>query len=76
MDWKKVKLPEGAKLFNVHTFTYMHKGATYHFEVDEFMDGTFTGHGQHSTDQSGVVESVRGTNVEECLTLLIKNIKK
>jgi hypothetical protein len=76
MDWKKVKLPEGAKLFNVHTFTYMHKGATYQFEVDEFQDGTFTGHGQHSTDQSSVLESVRGGTIEECLSALVKNIKK
>jgi hypothetical protein len=76
MDWKKLQLPDGAKLFRVHTFTYMHSGSTYHLEVDEFNASTFTGHGEHSTDKSRVLESVTGGSLEDCLTALIRNIKK
>lgn len=76
MSWKKVTLPEGAKLFQAHTFTYMHKGVTYHLEVDEFADGTYTGHGEHSTDKNSFLESVSGKSVEDCLAALIKSIKK
>lgn len=73
--WNKIKLPEGARLFKVHHFTYMWKGATYLFEVDEFADGSFTGHGEHSTDKSRVLESVSGKSPEECLSALLKNVK-
>jgi hypothetical protein len=76
MNWKKVTLAEGARMFKVHNFTYMYKGATYHMEVDEFMDGTFTGHGEHSTDKSSVLESVSGKCVEDCLLALVQKIKK
>jgi hypothetical protein len=76
MNWKKVVAPEGAKLFKVHNFTYMHKGTTWHFEVDEFMDGSFTGHGEHSTDKSSVLESVSAKALEDCVSALIKCIKK
>lgn len=76
MNWNKVVMPEGAKLFKIHNFTYMHKGTTYLFEVDEFMDGTYTGHGEHSTDKNSVLESVSGKSVEDCIGMLIKNTKK
>lgn len=76
MDWKKTKIPEGAKIFKVHNFTYMHKGVTYHFEVDEFADGTFTGHGEHSTDKNTVLASVSGRSLEECLSALAASAKK
>ena len=76
MSWKKVALPEGAKLFQVHHFTYMHGGTTYHFEVDEFQDGVFTGHGEHSTDRNRVLASVTGKSLDACLTSLIKSAAK
>jgi hypothetical protein len=76
MNWKMVTMPEGAKLFKVHNFTYMSKGVTYHLEVDEFRDGVFSGHGEHSTDKNTVLESVSGKTLEECLSTLIKSIKK
>lgn len=74
-SWNKIKLAEGAKLYKVHNFMYMWKGTTYHLEVDEFADGAFIGHGEHSTDKSSVLESVSGKSVEECLAALIKNVK-
>ena len=76
MDWKKIKLPEGSKLFRVHTFTYMHGGSTFHLEIDEFTSGSFTGHGEHSTDKNRVLESISGPSLEECLSGLIQSIKK
>ena len=76
MDWKKTKLPDGAKLFKVHNFMFMLKGMTYHFEVDEFADGTFTGHGEHSTDKNTVLESVSGRSLEECVSALVTSVKK
>ena len=48
MSWKTVKVPSGAKLFQVHNFTYMTKGVTYHLEIDEFQDGACTGHGEQN----------------------------
>jgi hypothetical protein len=74
-EWRKVKLPAGSKLFRVHNFTFMAKGNTYVLEVDEFADGSFSGHGEHSTDKSSVVESVSGTSVGDCLDKLIKKIE-
>lgn len=76
MDWKKLNIPDGAKLFKVHNFTYMLKGTTFHLEVDEFADGTFSGHGEHSTDKNTVLASVSGKTLEECVASLIKNAKK
>ncbi len=75
MNWKAVQLPEGSKLFKVHSFTYMRRGVTYLLEVDEFSDGTFTGHGEHSTDKNTVLESVSGKSLEDCVNSLIKSIK-
>jgi hypothetical protein len=53
----------------------MIKGVTYHLEVDEFADGTFIGHGEHSTDKNSLLESVNGKSVQECLDALIKKAK-
>lgn len=75
MDWKSVKVPGGGKLFKVHNFTLMIKGVNYHLEIDEFADGTFIGHGEHSTDKNSLLESVNGSSVQECLTSLTKKIK-
>jgi hypothetical protein len=75
MNWKKLTVPEGAKLFKIHTFTYMVKGTTYHLEVDEFGDGSFSGHGEHSTDKSSVLSSVSATTLEDCLKALMAKIK-
>ena len=76
MDWKKVKFPDGAKIFQVHNFTVMYKGTTYHLEVDEYSDGTFSGHGEHSTDKSTILASVSGRSAEECVSSLLASIKK
>ncbi len=75
MEWKNIKIPSGAKLFKAHTFTFMMKGNTYHLEVDEFSDGSFTGHGEHSSDRNSFVESVSGRSVNECLSALIERIQ-
>jgi hypothetical protein len=74
MNWKLVKCRPGGKIFKVHNFSYMIKGATYHLEVDEFHDGNCTGHGEHSTDKNSFVESVNATSVEGCLNLLIEKV--
>jgi hypothetical protein len=76
MDLKKVKLPDGGKICKVHNFMYMYKGATWHLEVDEFGDGTVTGHGEHSTDKSSVLESVSAKSVEDCVAMLAAKVKK
>lgn len=76
MDFKKVVIPEGGKLFKIHNFTFMFKGTNYNLEIDEYNDGTCTGHGEHSTDKSSVLESVSGKSIEECLNALIKKIKR
>ena len=75
MNWKKLTVPEGAKLFKVHTFTYMVKGTTYALEVDEFGDDSFSGHGEHSTDKSSVLSSVSAATLEDCLKALMAKIK-
>ena len=75
MEWKGIKLPVGSKLFRVHTFNFFHNGINFELEVDEYSDGAFTGHGQQSTDQSYMVESVSGNNVKECLEALIRKIE-
>ena len=75
MDWKKTKVPDGAKLFKMHNFTFMLKGVTYHLQVDESADGTFTGHGEHSTDKNTILASVSGKSVEECVATLVRNVK-
>ena len=74
MSWKSLTLESGAKLFKSHNFTYMKGGATYALEVDEFADGSFSGHGEHSTDKSNLVQSVSGNSIDECLKNLIDNI--
>jgi len=75
MNWNKVTVPDGAKLFQIHDFAYMHKGNTYKLEIDAFADGSFSGHGEHSTDKNHLLASVSGKSIEECLNALIKNIK-
>ncbi len=75
MSWKNIKLPQGTKLFHGHHFTFMHAGKTFLIEVDEFADGTFTGHAEHSTDKSFVIESVSGKSLQECLENLTKKIQ-
>ena len=76
MNWKKLSIPDGAKIFKIHNFTYMVKGQNFHLEVDEYADGNFTGHGEHSTDKNTVLESVSGKSLEECVNALVKSIKK
>lgn len=76
MDWKKVKIPDGAKIFQAHSFTVMHKGINYQVEVDEFADGSFSGHGEHSTDKSTLLPSASGKSLEECLSNLLAALKK
>lgn len=73
--WKNIKVTSGCKLFKVHNFTYMDSGTIYHLEIDEFADGSYTGHGEHSTDKSNIIESVNGSSVDECLAALIAKIK-
>lgn len=74
-QWRNVTLPAGSKLFRVHNFTFMFKGSTFAIEVDEFADGTFTGHGEHSTDKSSVIEPVTCKSMEDCLQELISKIE-
>jgi len=74
-EWKNANVGTGCKLFKVHNFTYMDSGTIYHLEIDEFADGSFTGHGEHSTDKSNIIESVNGSSMEECLNGLISKIK-
>lgn len=74
MDWKSLKLPKGSRLFKQHNFTFMHKGGNYLIEVDEFQDGTFSGHGENSTDANFVIESVSGSSVENCVESIINKI--
>lgn len=75
MDWRNAKVPQGCKLFKAHHFTFMHRGHTYSLEIDEYADGSFAGHGEHSTDKSNAVESVSGKTLDECLTLLMAKIE-
>lgn len=75
MSWSSISLPHGSKLFRVHSFTFLHNGSNYTIEVDEFTDGTCSGHGEHSTDKSLQIESVTGRSIEECLNSLIKKIE-
>lgn len=74
-DWKTIDLPAGCRLLKAHSFTLMISGDTYDLEVDEYSNGKYTGHGEHSTDESSVVASVHGNSVKECLERLITNIK-
>lgn len=75
MEWKNVKVPAGSKLFKSHNFTFMTKGRSWHLEVDEYSDGSFSGHGEHSTDRNSFVESVSGKSLNECLSALIERIQ-
>ncbi len=74
MSWKNANLDASAKLFKVNNFTYIKDGITYSLEVDEFLDGACTGHGEHATDKSSVIQSVSGSSIVECLDGLISNI--
>lgn len=74
MNWKAIKVHNGAKLFKIHNFTYMVKGTTYALEIDEYYDGSFTGHGEHSTDKNSFVESVTAKSMEECMEQLLQRI--
>lgn len=74
-EWKSLKLAPGGKLFKVHTFNLIHNGINFNLEVDEYNDGTFTGHGEHSTDKNFVIESVSGSDMKACLQALIKRIQ-
>ncbi len=73
-DWQQVTLTPGTKLFKMHSFTCIHQGNTFAIEVDEFPDGSFTGHGEHSSDPSNVLESVSAKSLKDCLTALIKKV--
>jgi len=75
MEWKAIKLPAGSKLFQVHNFNFLHNGVNYILEVDEYSDGSFTGHGEHATDKNYVIESVSGRTLKICLDALIKRIQ-
>ncbi len=75
MSWKSASLPSGSKLFKVHNFNFLYQGTNFHIEIDEYSDGTFTGHGENATDQSYVIESVSGKTLEECLSALLKKIE-
>lgn len=75
MEWKNVKVPAGSKLFKSHNFTFMTKGHSWQLEVDEYSDGTFSGHGEHSTDRNSFVESVSGKSLNDCLAALIERIQ-
>ena len=74
MDWKKIALPSGAKLFKMHHFTFVHKGSNYSLEIDEYLDGLYAGYGEHTTDKNFYVESVSGKTFNECLDSLVKKI--
>ena len=76
MNWESVKSPEGAKLFKVHNYTYMYKGANYLIELNEYGDSKWVGHGEHATDKNSVVPSVNGSSAEECLNQLIDSINQ
>ena len=75
MEWKNVKVPSGSKLFKAHNFTFMNKGHSWRLAVDEFSDGTFSGHGEHATDRNTFVESVSGRELTDCLNALIERIQ-
>jgi hypothetical protein len=75
MEWQQIQLPAGTKLFKVHSFAFLVGGTVYQLEIDEFANGTFTGHGEHPTDKSNVLESVSGRSVGECLEALVGKIQ-
>ena len=75
MEWKSVSLPGSSKLFKVHNFNFLHNGVNFLLEVDEYSDGSFSGHGEHSTDKNFVIESVSGSTLQECLEELIKRVQ-
>lgn len=75
MEWKSIKLPAGTKLFKIHTFNLIHKGTNFNLEVDEYSDGTFTGHGEQASDQNFFIESVSGKDLAGCLQQLIDRVQ-
>lgn len=76
MDWNKVSVSSGGRLNKVHSFTYMLGSDSFRFEIDESSDGSFTGHGEHSTDKNYLLKSVAGSTIEECLQQLIDGLSK
>jgi hypothetical protein len=76
MSWKQVKIAQNCKLMQVHNFTYLHKGTAFQFEVDEYLDGAFTGHGEQTNDKSFFVEPVTAKSLNECLQSLIDRVEK
>jgi hypothetical protein len=76
MDWSKIKIPSGNRILKIHNFMYMRDGNAYELEVDEFSDGKFTGHGEHSSDESQQLNSVVGDTLETCLQALIDDVEK
>lgn len=76
MDWKHISLPHGSKLIKLHNFTFMLGGHSYIIEIDEFNDGSYAAHGEHSTDKNFVIESVSGSSLEGCLEAIIKKIEE
>ena len=75
MEWNKVKVPVGSKIFKNHRFTFMHKGINYRIEIDEFSDGACTGHAVHSTDKNSVIESVSAASLNLTLQAVIVKIE-
>lgn len=75
MNWKAIQIPEGSKLFRIHKFTYMHQGVNYLIEVNEMGEGSWIGHGEHSTDQNSVIPSVNGSSLEDCVDQLLRKIE-
>ena len=75
MDWKSLQLDKSAKIFKVHNFVYMKGGANFHLEVNEYLDGTCMGYGEHSTDRSNHLEAVNGQSTQECLEKLIQQVE-
>ena len=74
MNFSKLQIPAGSKLYRIYHFNYMHKGIHYNIEINEFNDGHFAGYAEHSTDKNFSIESVSGKSAEECLQALINRI--
>lgn len=75
MSWKNISLKQGCKLFISHNFTYMSAGQNFSLCVDEYNNGQYIGHGEHSTDKNNVVESITAPTMEGCLESLIAKIE-
>lgn len=75
MDWKSAKTPKGARLFKVHHFNFLYNGANYVLELDEYGDGTWSGHAESTADKNFVIESVSGKDMKDCIEVLIAKIE-